>query len=53
LAVKQVLERSGVPTGLVIFLVATAVMFLVFGLAVVGHGKEPQGPDRDEDDDRE
>jgi len=39
--------------GLVIFLVATAVMFLVFGLAVVGHGKEPQGPDRDEDDDRE
>ncbi len=29
------------------------VMFLVFGLAVVGHGKEPQGPDRDEDDDRE
>lgn len=34
---------------MVIFLVATAVMFLVFALAVVGHGKEPQGPDRDED----
>lgn len=36
--------------GLAIFLVATAVMALVFALAVVGHGREP-GPDRDEDDD--
>jgi hypothetical protein len=39
--------------GLAIFLVATAVMFLVFALALVGHGKEPQSPDRDEEDDRE
>ncbi len=38
--------------GLAIFLVATAVMTLVFALAVVGHGREePHGQDRDEDDD--
>jgi len=36
--------------GLAIFLVATAVMSLVFALAVVGHGREP-GRDRDEDAD--
>ena len=38
--------------GLVVFLVATAVMTLVFALAVVGHGREPRGPDRNEDDDQ-
>ena len=39
--------------GLTVFLVATAAMTLVFALAVVGHGREPHGPDRDEEDDRE
>ena len=39
--------------GLTIFLVATAVMTLVFALAVVGHGRGPHGPDRDENDDPE
>jgi len=40
--------------GLTIFLVVTAVMFLAFVLAVVGHGKEPRNSDRDdEDEDRE
>jgi hypothetical protein len=38
-------------TGLVIFLVATAVMALAFALAVVGHGREPRSPHGDEDDD--
>ena len=38
--------------GLAIFLVATAIMTLVFALAVVGHGKEPRGPGSDDDDDR-
>ena len=37
-------------TGLVIFLVATAVMALAFALAVVGHGRGPQNPRGDEDD---
>jgi hypothetical protein len=36
--------------GLAILLVAPAVMFLVFALAVVGHGKEPRGSDPDDDD---
>ena len=36
----------GCQVGMVIFLVATAVMTLVFALAVVGHGRGP----RDEDD---
>jgi hypothetical protein len=39
--------------GLAVFLVATAVVFLVFVLAVVGHGRERHGSDGDEDDDRE
>jgi len=38
-------------TGLVIFLVATAVMALAFALAVVGHGREPRNPRDDEGDD--
>ena len=37
-------------TGLVIFLVATAVMALAFALAVVGHGREPRDPRDDKDD---
>ena len=37
--------------GLVIFLVATAVMALAFALAVVGHGREPRNPRDDENDD--
>ena len=40
----------GCQVGLVIFLVATAVMTLVFALAVVGHGRGPRGPDPDDDD---
>ena len=43
----------GCRLGLVIFLVATAVMTLVFALAVVGHGRGPDDPGRDEDDDDE
>jgi hypothetical protein len=41
----------GCQVGLVIFLVATAVLTLVFVLAVVGHGRGPQPPDTGEDDD--
>ena len=40
----------GCRLGLVIFLIATAVMALGFALAVVGHGRGPTGSDRDEDD---
>jgi len=40
----------GCQVGLVIFLVATAVLTLVFVLAVVGHGRGPRGPDPDDDD---
>jgi len=40
--------------GLVIFLVATAIMTLVFSLAVVGHGTQPHDRgDRNADDDRD
>ena len=44
----------GCQLGLVIFLVVTAVMTLVFALAVVGHGRNPgpEDPDKDDDDDR-
>jgi hypothetical protein len=41
----------GCQVGLVIFLVATAIMTLVFALAVVGHGRGPQPPDAVDDDD--
>jgi hypothetical protein len=41
----------GCRLGLVIFLVATAVMTLGFALAVVGHGRGPSGRGRDEDED--
>jgi hypothetical protein len=40
----------GCQLGLVIFLVVTAVMTLVFALAVVGHGRNPGPEDPDEDD---
>lgn len=37
--------------GLVVFLVATALMSLAFALAVVGHGRNPGTGDPDEGDD--
>jgi hypothetical protein len=40
----------GCQLGLVVFLVATAVMTLGFLLAVVGHGRDARGDDHDEDD---
>lgn len=40
----------GCQLGLVVFLVATAVMTLGFLLAVVGHGRDPHGDDPDDDD---
>ena len=41
----------GCQLGLVVFLIATAVMTLGFALAVVGHGRNPGAGDRDEGDD--
>lgn len=43
----------GCRLGLVIFLVATAVMTLGFALAVVGHGRGPASGGRHEDDDED
>jgi DMSO reductase anchor subunit len=40
----------GCQLGLVVFLVATAVMALGFLLAVVGHGRDPRAEDPDDDD---
>jgi hypothetical protein len=40
----------GCQLGLVVFLVATAVMTLVFALTVVGHGRHPGPEDRDTHD---
>lgn len=40
----------GCQLGLVVFLIATAVMTLGFLLAVVGHGRDRDAGDRDEDD---
>jgi len=44
----------GCQLGLVVFLVATAVMTLGFVLAVVGHGRDPGvgGPDDDDEEER-
>jgi hypothetical protein len=39
----------GCQMGLVVFLVATAVMFLAFVLSVVGHGRGPGGSDSEDD----
>jgi|HubBroStandDraft_6_1064221.scaffolds.fasta_scaffold232275_2 hypothetical protein len=41
----------GCQLGLVVFLIATAVMILGFVLAVVGHGRDPDPGDGDPDDD--
>jgi hypothetical protein len=38
--------------GLVVFLIAAAVMSLGFLLAVVGHGRDPGAGDPDDEDDR-
>ena len=40
----------GCQLGLVVFLVATAVMALGFLLAVVAHGRDPHADDPDDDD---
>jgi hypothetical protein len=40
----------GCQLGLVVFLVATAVMTLGFLLALVGHRRDPRDGDHDEDD---
>ena len=40
----------GCQLGLVVFLIAAAVMTLGFLFAVVGHGREPVAGDPDEDD---
>jgi hypothetical protein len=44
----------GCQLGLVVFLVATAVMTLGFVFAVVGHGRDPGvgGPDDDDEEER-
>ena len=41
----------GCQVGMVIFLITTAVLTLGFALAVVGHGRGPEGPDGDHGDD--
>jgi len=41
----------GCQLGLVVFLVATAVMTLGFLLAVVGHRRDPGDPDEDDEGD--
>jgi len=43
----------GCQLGLVVFLIATAVMALGCLLAVVGHGRDPGAGDPDDDDKRE
>jgi DMSO reductase anchor subunit len=43
----------GCQLGLVVFLVATAVMTLGFLFAVVGHGRDSRAGDPDDDDDDE
>lgn len=48
--VSKTWSDPGCQAGLVIFLVATAVMVLGFVFAVVGHGRGAEGEDRDEDD---
>jgi hypothetical protein len=40
----------GCQLGLVVFLIATAVMVLGFVLAVVGHGRDPGGGPDDDDE---
>ena len=40
----------GCQLGLVVFLIAAAVMTLGFLVAVVGHGRDPRAGDPDDDD---
>ena len=40
----------GCQTGLIVFLVASAVLFLAFVLVVVGHGRASSGSDHDDVD---
>ena len=47
---SKIWSDPGCQLGLVVFLVATAVMTLGFLLAVVGHGRDPRAGDSDEDD---
>jgi len=47
---SKIWSDPGCQLGLVVFLVATAVMTLGFLLAVVGHGRDPRADDSDEDD---
>ena len=48
--VSKTWSDPGCQMGLVVFLVATAVMTLGFALAVVGHGRNPRAGDPDERD---
>lgn len=50
---SKVWSDPGCRLGLVVFLVATAVMTLGFALAVVGHGRGSGGADGHEDGDGE
>jgi CHASE2 domain-containing sensor protein len=43
-------QDPGCRLGLAVFLVLTAIMFLAFALAVVGHGRGPGSPDHDDGD---
>jgi len=51
--VSKTWSDPGCQMGLVVFLVATAVMVLGFVFAVVGHGRDSGGGDREDDDDEE
>ena len=51
--VSKTWSDPGCQLGLVVFLVATAVMTLGFVFAVVGHGRDPGGGNRDDDDGEE
>jgi hypothetical protein len=51
--VSKTWSDPGCQLGLVVFLVATAVMVLGFVLAVVGHGRGSAEADREDDDEDE
>jgi hypothetical protein len=48
--VSKTWQDPGCRVGLAMFLVVTAVMALVFVLAVVGHGRPPDPPPDEEDE---
>ncbi len=48
--VSKTWSDPGCQLGLVVFLIATAVMVLGFVLAVVGHGRGAADADREDDD---